>query len=268
LGTGSPVPPNRRKLAFRRLSAKLAALNNLLGQIFLRSRYPVAASAGLILAAAFPSPGIAGFAWIAPALLLAAAYGKTGSDAFRIGYVGGLAYILFSLCWLLRIPEKGFPILGWLALSAYVALYQAIWVWLLSGEVGQGSWLRRLTGTLLGAAAWVALEMIQARFLSGFPWNLLGASQFKQLPLIQIASVTGIYGVSFIVVWTALTMLSATLAILRQPTKRYIWLGDMLLPMLVVPGLFLFGTARLRALRDDGRPTLRVTFINRAFPRR
>lgn len=241
-------------------------MKNLLGQIFLRSRYPLAAGAGLVLAAAFPSLGLAGCAWVAPALLLAAAYGKTGGDAFRIGYAGGLASFLFSLGWLLRIPAKGFPILGWLALSAYVALYPAIWVWLLSGKIGQGSWLRRFAWTLLGAAAWVALEMIQARLFTGFPWNLLGASQFNQTPLIQLASVTGIYGVSFVVVWTSLTMLSATLAILRQPTTRYIWLGDMLLPMLGVLGLFMLGTARMRALRDDDRPTLAVTFIQPSIP--
>ena len=248
------------------LFAKLAALKNLLSQLFLRSRYAPAAGAGLLLAMAFPSIGIAGFAWIAPGLLLAAAYGKTGGDAFRIGYVGGLASFLFSLCWLLRIPATGFPILGWMALSAYVALYPAIWVWLLSGKIGQGSWLRRLTWTLIGAAAWVALEMIRARFLTGFPWNLLGDSQFNQTPLIQIAAFTGVYGVSFAVVWTSLTILSATLAILRQPTTRYIWLGDMLLPMLVVLGLFFFGTSRVRALRDDDRPTLRVTFVQPSIP--
>jgi apolipoprotein N-acyltransferase len=241
-------------------------LKNLLGQIFLRSRYPLAAGAGFVLAAAFPSLGIAGFAWVAPALLLTAAYGKTGGDAFRIGYVGGLTHFLLSLSWLLNIPAKGFPILGWLALSAYLAIYPGTWVWLLSGKIGQGSWLRRLTWTLLGAAVWVALEMTQARLLSGFPWNVLGASQFKQLPLIQIASVTGVYGVSFVVVWTSLTILSATLAILRRPTTRYIWLGDMLLPMLVVLGLYMFGTSRLRALRDDGHPTLCVTFVQPSIP--
>ena len=241
-------------------------MKNLLGQIFLRSRYPLAAGAGLLLAAAFPNPGIAGFAWIAPALLLASAYGKNGVEAFRIGYVGGLAHFLFSLGWLLRIPATGFPILGWLALSAFLALYPAIWVWLLSGKVGQGSWLRRLTWTLLGGAVWVAWEMTQARLLSGFPWNFLGASQFQLVPLIQIASVTGVYGVSFVVVWFSLTILSATLAILRQPNVRYIWMGDLLLPLVVVLCLFMSGNSRLRSLRDDDRPTLSVTFIQPSIP--
>ncbi len=238
----------------------------MLAQLFLRSRYLPAAAAGILLALAFPSVGIAGLAWVAPALLVASAGGRRGWEAWRIGYVGGLAYYLASLCWLLRIPVTGFPILGWLALSAYVALYPATWVWLLTGKIGHGSWLRRLAWTLLGAAAWVGLEMIQARLFSGFPWNLLGASQFKMTPLIQIASVMGIYGVSFIVVWTSLTILSASTAILRQPTTRYLWLGDMLLPVLVVLGLFSWGTSRMRAARDDAHPILRVTFVQPSIP--
>lgn len=241
-------------------------MKNLLAQLFWHSRYLPAAGAGLLLALAFPSIGIAGLAWIAPALLLASAAGRKGWEVFRIGYAGGLVYYLASLCWLLRIPATGFPILGWLALSAYVALYPATWVWLLTGKIGHGSWLRRLAWTLLGAAVWVGLEMIQARLFSGFPWNLLGASQFNQTPLIQLASVAGIYGISFVVVWMSLTILSATTAILRQPTTRYVWLGDMLLPLLAVLGLSIWGTSRMRSLQDDDRPTLRVTFIQPSIP--
>jgi len=36
--------------------------------------------------------------------------------------------------------------------------------------------------------------------LSGFPWSSLGYSQYKTLPVIQIADITGVYGVSFLVV--------------------------------------------------------------------
>ncbi len=109
-------------LAFRNFSANLTPLKNLAAQILLRSRYPLALGAGLLLAAAFPNIGIAGLAWVAPALMLATARGKTGGEAFRIGYVAGLAQYLASLYWLLLIPVTGYPILGWIALSAYCAL--------------------------------------------------------------------------------------------------------------------------------------------------
>jgi hypothetical protein len=51
--------------------------------------------------------------------------------------------------------------------------------------------------------------MIRARLFGGFPWNFLGASQYQMIPLIQIASVTGVYGVSFLVVWVSLSLYSA-----------------------------------------------------------
>ena len=44
---------------------------------------------------------------------------------------------------------------------------------------------------MLCAAAWTALEYARGLFLSGFPWNFLGVSQYRLLPLIQIASITG-----------------------------------------------------------------------------
>ena len=240
-------------------------MKNFAAQIVLHSRYPFAVGAGLLLAAAFPNIGMAGFAWIAPALLLASAYGKTGAEAFRIGYVGGLTFYLASLYWLLLIPVTGYPILGWLALSGYVALYPATWVWLLSGKVGAGGWVRRTTWALAGAALWVALEMTVSRLFTGFPWNLLGNSQYRLLPLIQIASITGVYGVAFLVVWTSLALYSATLGIFRRPTLRLAWQRDILLPLIALVAVFLFGFNRLREPIPES-PTLRVTFVQPNIP--
>src|SRR5207244_2962911 len=138
-----------------------------------------------------------------------------------IGFVAGFAFQLATLYWLLLIPFPVAPMLGWLALSAYLALYPATWVWLcwrlfpaalpkvnasvsLRGSFDSflaTSFLQRQLWCLCCAAAWVALEMVQARFLSGFPWNFLGVSQYRNLPLIQIASVTGVYGMSFLLAW-------------------------------------------------------------------
>ena len=120
-----------------------AILKSVLNELFIRSGYLAAIAAGLLLAAAFPKIGIAGFAWVAPALLIFAAHKKKSGDAFRAGYAGGLSFWLASLYWLLLIPVAGFPILGWIALSAFVALYFGIWTWLLAGKIGAGGWARR-----------------------------------------------------------------------------------------------------------------------------
>jgi apolipoprotein N-acyltransferase len=243
-----------------------------------RSRYWLAVIAGLLLAAACPGIGIAGFAWIAPGLILGAALGKRGWESFRIGYAAGFAFYLGSLYWLLNIPYRwhGIPLgpaAGWLSLSAYLAVYPATWVWLLSDARNPGglqgvptrSWAQRTLWALYGAAAWVALEMVVARMFTGFPWNLLGSTQFQITPLIQIASVTGIYGVSFLIVWTSLSLLSAVLMVLFRPTVRAVWMKEILLPLAVVMILFSAGVRKIRALPEPQR-TLKVTLVQPSIP--
>jgi apolipoprotein N-acyltransferase len=260
---------------------------------FARSRYLAAVLAGLLLAAAFPNIGIAGLAWVAPALMLGAALGRSGWESFRVGYVAGLAYYLASLCWLLLIPYRWHsiplgPAAGWLSLSAYLALYPATWVWLLSpvrnpkaeartpaelpafspmrfDGVLARSWTRRALWAISGAALWVALEMLVVRLFSGFPWNLLGASQFRLVPLIQITSVTGVYGMSFLVVWVSLSLLSAGLMVVARPTARSAWVGEIILPVLVIALLFNFGFRHLTVAPAPDR-TLNVTLIQPSIP--
>jgi apolipoprotein N-acyltransferase len=246
-----------------------ATLKNFLNELLIRSGYLLAIGAGLLLSAAFPKISIAGCAWIAPALMIAAAYGKRECDAFRVGYVAGLAHFLSSLYWLLLIPVTGYPILGWIALGAYVALYPAVWVWLISNSKFQisnpESWSGRTLWSLVGAAAWVALEMVRGRLFSGFPWNPLGASQYQLVPLIQIASVTGVYGVSFLVVLVSLSLFSAGRMIFRRPTLRMAWQGEIILPLVVVVALFAFGFARISGLDPSGA-TLRITLVQPSIP--
>jgi apolipoprotein N-acyltransferase len=245
----------------------LAILKSVLNELFIRSGYLMAIAAGLLLAAAFPKFGIAGFAWVAPALILFAAHSKKfAGDTFRAGYVAGIIFWLASLYWLLLIPVAGFPILGWFALSAFMAAYFGIWTWLLAGKIGVGSWTQRNLWSLAGAAAWVALEIFRAHFLGGFPWNMIGTSQFHLTPLIQIASVTGVYGVSFLVVWASLSLFSAIRMIFTKPDSRFAWQPEVFLPMLVVAILFAAGCFQMRTPPNVNTNSLRITLIQPSVP--
>ena len=254
---------------------------------FIHSRYPWAIVAGLLLAASFPKIGVAGFAWVAPGLILLAAIGKGDGQAFRLGYVAGLAHYLASLYWLLLIPVTGYPILGWLALGAYLAIYPATWAWLtwkifpakFNPDTSTGglrkwpeqfltaTWTQRMLWVLSGAAAWVAMEMTISRMFSGFPWNLLGASQYKLVPLIQIASVTGVYGVSFLAVWMSLSLLCAGMVIICRPVMRSAWVGEIILPMVVLVAVY--GAGYRKLLRPEPkRPQLTVALVQPSIPQR
>ncbi len=249
------------------------------------ARYALAVAAGLLLAASFPQPGIASLAWIAPGLILFSGIGLSGGRALRLGYAAGLAHYLFSLRWLLFIPFPVGAVAGWLALSAYLALYPAVWVWLcwrfypvqIRSQPVPGSALR-LVEVIVGtpflqrtvwafgcAVVWVALEMVVARFLTGFPCNLLGASQFQMLPVIQIASIAGVYGVSFLVVWFSVSLVCAALSLVVRPAMQKLWLGDLLMPFLVLMGVVGFGIKRIGQPQPAGR-TVSVALVQPSIP--
>jgi apolipoprotein N-acyltransferase len=230
-------------------------------------RYGIAIASGLILTCAFPKIDVPGLAWIAPGLLLFTALGTNGRRAFWLGFVGGLAHFLSSLSWLLNIPYAwhGIPIgpgAAWLALSAYCALFPATWVWLCwrifrCGRRGDESltfktfvltsWTKRAVWCFLCAVTWTGIEMFRGWFLTGFPWNFLGASQFKMIPLIQIASITGVYGLSFLIVWLSAGIVSGAISLFNKPqNKMAIW-SEVALPALVVAGVVLFGSGKIRS---------------------
>lgn len=191
---------------------------------------------GLLLALSYPKPGWSGLAWIAPGLLLTVTAGLPRGGTFRTAYIAGLTHYLVSLGWLLHIPFPPGAIAGWLSLSAYCAVFPAAWTLLVwhglpaafpSNPTPDNAsipvpdlpgsnirfldrcqtmpWISRTTVLLSVAAAWVLGEMILGRFLSGFPWNFLGISQYRNVPLIQISSFTGIYGLSFLVCWVSVS---------------------------------------------------------------
>ena len=197
---------------------------------------------------------VPGLAWVAPGLLLFSALGTTGRRAFWLGYFGGFAHFLGSLSWLLNIPYTWHgislgPGAAWLALSGYCALFPATWVWLcwkvfLGRRRGDESlafktyvatsWTKRALWCLACAVTWTGIEFFRGWFLSGFPWNFLGASQFKIIPLIQIASITGVYGVSFLIVWLSVGLVSGAISLVNKPQSRLAIWSEVVLPAVAV----------------------------------
>jgi len=252
-------------------NSSLATLTRFLNELFGRSGYLLAVLAGLLLASAFPKVDFAGGAWVAPGLLAFAAQNKQGGDAFRVGFIAGLSFWLASLYWLLDIPYRWHSIplgpgVGWLALTTVLSLFFGTWAWLISDQWRIGRfWAGRLIWSLAGAAAWVALEMIRARLLGGFPWNFLGASQFKMVPLIQIASITGVYGISFLVVWTSLSFYSAGRMVFAKANSRFAWQPEVFPPLFAVVILFALGEVKVNKPVTT-IATIRVALVQPSIP--
>src|SRR5258705_483901 len=101
-------------------------------------------------------------------------------------------------------PSRHYSAIPWpltwlpiVALSAYCGLYfgaAAFWIAWARGALGRG-WALALVPPL-----WVAGEWLRGWLMGGFPWGLMGYALHPVLPLIQIAELTGVYGVSFLIV--------------------------------------------------------------------
>ena len=155
----------------------------------------LAALSGLFLVASFPKFDLNWLAWIALVPLIVAIERGGPGRAFLLANVTGLVFFVGVFEWIWQVPA--YNVLDEAALGIYLAQYFALWALALR-------WLHDRSGLpsmLIGPALWVALEYLRshAGFLS-LPWMYLGHSQYRQPLLLQITSITGVYGVSFLIV--------------------------------------------------------------------
>jgi apolipoprotein N-acyltransferase len=100
-------------------------------------------------------------------------------------------------------------------LVAYLALFPAVFALLF--HVATKKFGAR--GLLLAPALWTATEYGRLAIFGGFPWVLLGYSQVSVLPIAQLAAVTGVFGLSWLVAMVSSAAAYATLG--RDPRRWY-----------------------------------------------
>ncbi len=216
---------------------------------------------GLLLTAAFPPGDLDWFAWFALLPLLTILADEAPAPAFRWGLITGLTHYLTLIYWIvvvlkhyggLNVPTSA-AALGLLAL--YLALYPAVFAAL--------STLLRPSRffVVLTAGLWVGLEYIRATILTGFPWCLLGYTQYRKVGLIQIADQVGVYGVSFLIV-LANAFLLRLLIDRGAATRRLLFLDAPLILGLLTYSLS-YGQNRLStfAANDQNQRRLKVAII-------
>ncbi len=156
---------------------------------------------GFLLFLSFPKFDFYFLPWIALAPVLISLYGKSRNFAFNAGLCLGLVYFFGTTYWIYHALHVygSMPfilsILIVLLLSLYLSLYTATFCLLYSIAIKKTT----LPALLVAPCLWTSLEFIRSYAFTGFPWSSLGYSQYKFLPLIQFADITGIYGVSFII---------------------------------------------------------------------
>ena len=165
------------------------------------SAYGFAAASGGLLALSFPKFGHPALAWIALAPLLVALTGTTLRRAFTLGLVTGAVYFTGTLYWITGVMARYGDMALWVAvlINAALVAYQALYVAIFALIVRRIVIAHGPPALMAAPIVWVATELGRTYILTGFPWVLLGYSQTSVLPIAQLASLFGVYGVSMLV---------------------------------------------------------------------
>ncbi|HEV3141018.1 MAG TPA: apolipoprotein N-acyltransferase [Vicinamibacterales bacterium] len=190
-----------------------------------------------MLALSFPKFGHPAIGWIALAPLMLALVDRKSRipnpkslpplrEAFFLGLLTGVIYFTGTLYWITRVMVVYGGLASWVAvivnaaLIAYLALFPALFA-VATRRLAIAHGIRALVAAPI---VWVATELGRTYVLTGFPWVLLGYSQASVVPIAQLASVFGVYGVSLLV-----ATVSAALATIGADPKA----GRTFLPLSV-----------------------------------
>lgn len=207
-----------------------------------KSAWLLAVVSGLLQVLIFPRPNLYWLCWIALAPLMYALLRAREADAtelltdetysflvparawqgFLLGWASGTVFYFGTCYWVYSVMHSygGLsPVISVLLLalfSLYIGLHHGIFGALMAvaGKSRAGFSRKAL---VLAPFLWVAVELLRAYVVS-FPWTLLGTAQIDNVPLARLASVTGVYGVSFEIALVN-TVFAATMLVHRKRRK-------------------------------------------------
>ena len=209
------------------------------------SAWLLAISSGILQVLVFPKPGLTVLCWVALAPLIYAILRAREVDAtlllesqspsflvpatpkqgFVLGWASGVVWYLGTCYWVFHVMHlygRLSPFVSFLLLilfSLYLGLNHGIFGALLAwaGQARAGFSRRAL---VLAPFLWVTVELIRT-YVVGFPWDLLGTAQVDNVPLSRIATVTGVYGLSFEIALVN-TVFAATFLVHKSRRKAMI----------------------------------------------
>lgn len=187
--------------------------------------------------------------------------------AARDGWWFGFGFLTTGLYWVSNALLTDAAQFGWLVPFAVLGLPAAVALFPAAGAVvAKLLWVPGPLRVLALAAGWSAGEAMRGHWFTGFPWNLVGYTWTWSAPVLQTASVIGVYGLSF-----ATAFVAASLAALAEPGAarrhpRAVWAPALATGLVLVAGAA--GWARLQDAPVESVPgvLLRVVQANIAQP--
>ncbi|UCG78514.1 MAG: apolipoprotein N-acyltransferase [Nitrospirota bacterium] len=214
--------------------------------------YFVSFFSGLLLSFAFPGRDIPLVAWIAVAPFIYYSAESSPRTSFRAGLAFGIPFFFGTQYWIYySINHYGnMHLIFSLAIILLLCIYESLYIGIFAVLASYLSRRTYFPMLLIAPSIWVCMEFIRGFMFTGFPWSLVGYTQYGSLPLIQISDITGVYGVSFLVV--AVNAAIADVLLLRKKRKLTplyptipVYIGISTLAILLVASL-IYGNIRLK----------------------
>jgi apolipoprotein N-acyltransferase len=165
-------------------------------------RLVIGAATGAALSLSYTGLYLSIYSWVCVAILLFSLFGARPRVAFGCGFLHGLLFALTSAPWIATVltVHGGLSIAGGWGVLLLIAIVWGIHFGAVAWGVHRLS-RRSIELACLGAPfIWVTFEFIRAQTPEiSFPWNLLGYPAAANLGLVQLTTITGIYGLSFLV---------------------------------------------------------------------
>ncbi|MEW6455941.1 MAG: apolipoprotein N-acyltransferase [Acidobacteriota bacterium] len=181
-------------------------------------------ASGILTSLSFEKFSLFFFSWFSVSLLFISIFRKKRLSFFS-GFLYGFSYYLISLYWIPSVMfkygnlSKVLSSIFFLALILLLSLFWAIF------SAAISIFIKISTNfMILSPFLWISIEYIMSFIFTGFPWNLIGYSQVDFIPLIQISSVTGVYGISFLII-----LFNASITLLLITKKKWYVLITILL---------------------------------------
>jgi len=182
-------------------------------------RFVILALSAMLYSTAFPPLNWGWLGWVAIIPLFLMVRGRTLRQAWLDGLVWGYFWALTSFFWLREI-EVFIPFV----MAGVLALFPAFWAAAvpfleryifvpadvqLRGEDAEKAYCsdekrnmwKQCALVFALASWWCVLEWIRNWIATGFPWNLLAGTQWKSIPMLQLCEYTGVYGLSFLLIF-------------------------------------------------------------------
>src|SRR5438477_5732945 len=215
-------------------------------------------ASGLLGVLCFPPLDQSWLCWIALTPLIAAIW-FSGENSRRrwlrnllLGYLAGIVFFTGTFGWLGALGDlyQSFFLHGLsLLLSIYLGLHFAFWAWLvglIKPTTFTASW-RNLLVALVAASAWATHEWTRGWLFSGFGWNGLGVALHAEWPMIQVAELPGVVGLSFALAFANIIAVTTPLRLFAEArTHRMRPHFDLTLTMIGIVALLAFGLHRVQ----------------------